>query len=57
MVFIEGNMNTDSYIKLLEEAVPGSILKWKQKQGIPPRQMTSLKYSMVLEVCQAALSC
>ena len=38
MVFIDGNMDSDSYIELLEEAVPGSILKRKQKQGIPPRR-------------------
>jgi transposase len=39
MVAIDGNLNSESYIDLLEEALPGSILKWKQKQVLPPRDV------------------
>ncbi|SOV09613.1 uncharacterized protein UDID_19024 [Ustilago sp. UG-2017a] len=37
MVYIDGRLNSECYIELLEEAVPGSILKWKNIQRIPPR--------------------
>ncbi|KAJ1596082.1 hypothetical protein NDA11_004475 [Ustilago hordei] len=37
MVYIDGKLNLECYIELLEEAVPGSILKWKNIQRIPPR--------------------
>ncbi|CBQ70385.1 related to Transposase [Sporisorium reilianum SRZ2] len=37
IVFIDGTLNSEHYIELLEEAVPGSMVKWKQKQAIPPR--------------------
>ncbi|CDR98736.1 hypothetical protein [Sporisorium scitamineum] len=31
-------MTSESYCKLLEEVLPGSILKWKSIQQIPPKQ-------------------
>ncbi|CDS00861.1 hypothetical protein [Sporisorium scitamineum] len=31
-------MTSESYCKLLEEALPGSILKWKSIQQIPPKR-------------------
>ncbi|SYW78718.1 uncharacterized protein UHO2_02730 [Ustilago hordei] len=37
MVYIDDKLNSEHYIELLEEAVPGSILKWKNIQRIPPR--------------------
>ncbi|SPO26551.1 related to Transposase [Ustilago trichophora] len=37
MVYINGTLNSDRYCNLLEEALPGSLVKWKQKQAIPPR--------------------
>ncbi|SPC64647.1 related to Transposase [Ustilago sp. UG-2017b] len=37
MVYIDVKLNLECYIELLEEAVPGSILKWKNIQRILPR--------------------
>ncbi|SPC63877.1 related to Transposase [Ustilago sp. UG-2017b] len=37
MVHIDDKLNSERYIELLEEAVPGSILKRKNIQRIPPR--------------------
>ncbi|SPC66544.1 uncharacterized protein UHOD_12257 [Ustilago sp. UG-2017b] len=37
MVYIDGRLNSEHYIELLEEVVPGSILKWKNIQRIPSR--------------------
>ncbi|KAJ1031654.1 hypothetical protein NDA13_002045 [Ustilago tritici] len=37
MVYMDGKLNFEHYIELLEEAVPGSILKWKNIQRILPR--------------------
>ncbi len=32
MVVVNGKLNSESYVSLLEEALPGSILKWKQSK-------------------------
>ncbi|ETS60637.1 hypothetical protein PaG_05289 [Moesziomyces aphidis] len=39
MVVVNGKLNSESYVSLLEEALPGSILKWKQKQALPSRDV------------------
>lgn len=37
MVFIDGSLDSNGYCDLLEEALPGSLVKWKQSKGLPPR--------------------
>lgn len=37
MALVDGKLNVESYCKLLESALPGSIMKWKNIQGIPPQ--------------------